>query len=162
MFAALTTAAVTVEPPAAGDAGAVRDLVAATGVLDVNSRYAYALWFRDFADTSVVARSGADVIGLVSGFRRTAAPSTLFVWQVAVSDAARGRGVAAAMLDGLWARLPGLDHLETTITADNDASIALFSAFARRHGMPIRREPLFGEPELGSHHEPEDLYRIGG
>ncbi|MDX5310866.1 MAG: GNAT family N-acetyltransferase, partial [Rhodococcus sp. (in: high G+C Gram-positive bacteria)] len=75
-------------------------------VLDVNSSYAYVLWCRDFAATSVVATAGDhEAVGFVSGYRRPEAPDTLFVWQVAVDQDQRGRGVAGRMLDSLWDRL---------------------------------------------------------
>ena len=52
--------------------------------------------------------------------------------------------VAGPRLDDL---VDGLDRsvswLETTITADNEASIRLFCAFARSRGAEVVREPLF-------------------
>ncbi len=154
------TLPVTLEHPAAADGSALHELAATTGVLDVNSRYAYALWGRDFAATSVVARLDDRPVGFVTGYRRPADPDTLFVWQVAVDASARGHGIAAAMLDDLAARV-GCTHVETTITAANTASIALFTAFAGRHGAAVDRAELFGHAELGAEHEPEFLYRIG-
>jgi L-2,4-diaminobutyric acid acetyltransferase len=136
-------------------------LAAASGTLDVNSRYAYLLWCRDFAATSVVARRGEDVLGFVTGFRRPEAPSTLVVWQVAVAEEARGRGVAGAMLDAVFDGASDVDHLEATITPDNHGSIALFSRFAERRDAPVQRSELFGAELLGADHEPEYLYRIG-
>ena len=151
----------TIGHPEVSDGVACWRIAEATGVLDLNSRYAYLLWCRDFAATSVVARHGGDVIGFVTGFRRPEAPSTLVVWQVGVDAAARGRGVAAAMLDALFGRVPGVDHLEATVTPDNTASIALFSRFAERRGAPVHREELFGAELLGDGHAPEILFRIG-
>lgn len=151
---------VTTTPPGAADGPALHALAAATGVLDVNSRYAYALWGRDFAATSVVARLDGRPVGFVTGYRRPADPDVLFVWQVAVDASVRGQGVAGRLLDDLVARVrPG--HVETTITAGNAASIALFTAFARRHRAAVDRTALFGSAELGDDHEPELLHRIG-
>ena len=67
---------------------------------------------------------------------------------------------AATMLDELVERT-GAGYLETTITADNAASIALFSGLAQRRGAGIDRTELFGHAELGADHDPEFLYRIG-
>lgn len=137
--AAQTPVPVLIGRPEPGDAGACWELVKATGVLDVNSRYAYALWFRDFAATSVIARTDGGTAGFVSGYRRPdEPPTTLVIWQVAVGEAARGRGVAGSMRDLLWARVPGVDHLETTITGQR-GSVALFTAFAKRHSASVRR-----------------------
>ena len=147
--------------PTLSDGVACRRLAAASGVLEVNSRYAYLLWCRDFAATSAVAREGEDVVGFVTGFRRPEEPSTLVVWQVAVADEVRGRGVAGAMLDAVFDGAPGVDHLEATITPDNHGSIALFSRFAERRGAQVRRSELFGAELLGADQDPEFLYRIG-
>lgn len=147
--------------PEVADAIACWELAAATGVLDVNSRYAYLIWFRDFAATSVVARLDGAVAGYVTGYRRPDESETLVVWQVAVAEEARGRGVAGRMLDALFDGVPGVDHLETTITPDNESSIALFSGFADRRGARVRRSELFGSDLLGADHQPEVLFRIG-
>jgi L-2,4-diaminobutyric acid acetyltransferase len=147
--------------PEVADGVACWRLADATGVLDVNSRYSYLLWCRDFAATSVVARRDGELVGFVTGYRRPDAPSALVVWQVGVDAAARGQGVAAAMLDDLFDRVPEVDHLEATVTPDNKGSIALFSRFAERRGAPVRRSELFGSELLGADHEPEILFRIG-
>lgn len=130
-------------------------------VLDANARYAYVLWCRDFARTSVVARRDGRALGYVTGYMRPDAPSTVVVWQVCVDAAAQGEGLAGRMLDAVYDGAPGADRMETTITPDNDSSIRLFTSFAKRRGVPIERSELFGRELLGDGHEPEDLYRIG-
>jgi diaminobutyrate acetyltransferase len=154
--------------PAFDDGPALWVLARDTEVLDLNSPYAYALWCRDFAATSVVASIDRP-IGFVTGYRRPDEPETLFVWQVAVADVARGQGIAGRMLDALVDRPSGtaasFTHLETTITDDNVASRRLFTSFAERHHAQLDRRPLFesrhfpDEPDVG--HEPEVLHRIG-
>jgi diaminobutyrate acetyltransferase len=131
-----------------------------SGTLDLNSSYAYLLWARDFADTSVIATVGDEVMGFVTGYRRPEARTTLMVWQVAVASQHRGRGLARRMLDQL-AGDDGVDKLETTITADNHASIALFSSFAAAHGAEVERRPLFPADEFPDGHQAEILFRIG-
>jgi L-2,4-diaminobutyric acid acetyltransferase len=152
---------VSIGRPEVADGVSCWRLAEASRVLDVNSRYAYLLWFRDFAATSVVARSGDGVVGFVTGYRRPDEPGTLVVWQVAVDEVVRGRGVAGAMLDTLFAGVPDVDHLETTITPDNEGSVALFTGFARKRDAGVRRSELFGSDLLGDGHEPEVLFRIG-
>lgn len=133
--------------------------------LDANSRYAYVLWCRDFAGTSVIARrDDGRAVGYVTGYLRPEEPGTLLIWQVCVDPVARGAGLAGRMLDAVWDRAtagPGVTRMETTITPDNESSIRLFSSFARRHDTPIEREDLFGPELLGDDHEPEHLYCIG-
>ncbi|MEJ3656839.1 diaminobutyrate acetyltransferase [Actinomycetes bacterium KLBMP 9759] len=153
--------AISCGPPEIADGVECWRIARDSEVLDVNSRYAYLLWCRDFASTSVVARRGGAVVGFVTGYRRPDRPSTLLVWQVAVDGHARGAGVAGRMLDALHAQVSGIEHVETTITPANTASIALFTAFARRHGAAVTRTELFGRDVLGAEHDPEILFRIG-
>ncbi|WP_460689508.1 diaminobutyrate acetyltransferase [Nesterenkonia suensis] len=147
------------------DGAALWRLAAGTGVLDVNTPYAYLLWARDFADTSVIALVDGQPAGFISGYRRPADPQTLFIWQVAVDSAFRGRRLASRMLADVVAR-SAASRLETTITADNAASIALFTGLARDHGAEITRSDLFTEDlfpassETGESHAAEDLYTV--
>lgn len=154
--------------PTIDDGTSLWALARDTHVLDLNSPYAYALWCRDFAETSVVASTDR-AIGFITGYRRPDEPETLFVWQVAVAPVARGQGIAGRMLDALLVRptdaAERFTHLETTITDDNAASRRLFTSFAERHHAQLERRPLFesrhfpDEPDVG--HEPEVLHRIG-
>lgn len=154
------------DAPRLEDGAAIWRIARDSGTLDLNSSYSYLLWCRDFADTSVVAR-GADgePVGFITGYIRPQRPRTLVVWQVAVDASARGRGLAAAMLDGLAARVAGelgIDGVETTVTPDNTPSNRLFTSFAERHGASKEKEVLFDAgvfPDGG--HAPEVLYRIG-
>ncbi len=157
----VTPAGVTVRKPSTSDGATMWRLARDTGVLDLNSRYSYLLWTRDFAETSAVAWLRGGAVGFVTGFRRPERPATLFVWQVAVAEAARGRGAGAAMLDALVDRLPDVDHVEASIAPDNSPSQALFAGFAARRGAALARSLLFGSDLLGNGHRPEILVRIG-
>ncbi|MFD3500617.1 diaminobutyrate acetyltransferase [Streptomyces sp. NPDC058676] len=155
-----------IDRPAVADGAALWRMARDSKVLDLNSSYSYLLWCRDFAATSAVARDehGAPV-GFVTGYVRPDRPGTLLVWQVAVDESYRGRGLAAALLDGLVARTAaerGVTAVETTITPGNTASERLFTSFAERHGARLEREVLFDAGVFpDGPHDPEVLYRIG-
>ncbi|MFC9928245.1 diaminobutyrate acetyltransferase [Streptomyces sp. NPDC127190] len=155
-----------IDRPETADGAALWRLAKESKTLDLNSSYSYLLWCRDFAGTSAVAR-GADgtPVGFVTGYVRPDRPRTLLVWQVAVDSAHRGQGIAAALLDGLTARLTaerGITDVETTITPGNTASERLFTSFAARHGAGCEREVLFPADLFpDGAHDPEVLYRIG-
>lgn len=153
------------EQPTVDDGAAMWRLARDTRVLDLNSSYAYLMWGRDFSRTSVLATNDGQPCGFISGYLRPDEPTTLMVWQVAVAEAMRGRGLAGQMLGHLVERLreePGpISHMETTITADNAASIALFTSFARRHGAELSTGPLFESDAFPDGHDSELLYRIG-
>ncbi|WP_156757500.1 diaminobutyrate acetyltransferase [Actinokineospora pegani] len=152
-----------IERPSTEDGSDLWRVARDSRTLDLNSSYAYLLWCRDFADTSLVVKVDGAVVGFVIGFIRPTEPETVVVWQIAVDADQRGRGLAAKLLDRLAAVLVprGVRNLETTISPDNAASIALFTAFARRQGAAIDRTELFGAGHFPDAHEAEDLYRIG-
>ncbi|MFT4469095.1 diaminobutyrate acetyltransferase [Arthrobacter sulfonylureivorans] len=129
-------------------------------VLDLNSSYSYLLWSRDFSDTSVMATVDGEPAGFITGYMRPGEPNTLMVWQVAVDHEFRGRKLAAEMLDRLATQVRA-ERVETTITADNEASIRLFAGFASRREAPMEREPLFTAELYPDGHDTEYLYRIG-
>lgn len=148
--------------PTVADGGRMWEIARDSKKLDLNSSYAYLLWARDFHRTSAVARLDGRVAGFVIGYLRPVEPATLLIWQVAVDASARGRGVAGALLDHLVARLrPAVTHLETTVTPDNDASMALFESFAKRWSASVRVDEVFARADFPEEHEPENLYRIG-
>jgi len=132
-------------------------------VLDLNSSYTYLLWCRDFARTSVVATVDGEVGGFVTGYIRPDQPDVLMVWQVAVDAEHRGRRLARRMLDALVDGLAdrSIRRMETTITLDNEASIALFESFAQGRGAGIEREPVFTAELFPDGHDAEVLFRIG-
>jgi L-2,4-diaminobutyric acid acetyltransferase len=155
-----------IDRPAVTDGATLWRIAKDSGTLDLNSSYSYLLWCRDFADTTAVAReSDGTPVGFVTGFVRPERPQTLLVWQVAVDAAYRGHGVAAALLDGLTARLVDgqrVDRVETTITPGNTASERLFISYAARHDARVTREVLFDSALFpDGPHQPEILYRIG-
>jgi len=155
-----------IENPTKADGASLWRIARDSQKLDLNSPYAYMLWCRDFADTSVVARVDGNAVGFVIAYRRPGASDTALVWQVAVDASQRGKGLAGALLDNLYTRLvaDGVRYLETTITPDNKASIRLFTSFAERWGAQLETTELFSSadfPDDGTQHEREDLYRIG-
>ncbi|MFI1508463.1 diaminobutyrate acetyltransferase [Streptomyces sp. NPDC020597] len=161
-----TQADLRIDRPSVADGAALWRLAKESGTLDLNSSYSYLLWCRDFAATSAVARAeNGEPVGFVTGYVRPEDPHTLLVWQVAVDSAHRGRGLAAALLDGLTARIAAerpLTAVETTVTPGNTASERLFASYAERHGAGVTREVLFGSGLFpDGPHDPEVLYRIG-
>lgn len=153
----------TLRSPRSIDGPAVSALVADCPPLDINSAYCNLLQCSDFADTCVVAERDGDILGWISGYRPPAHPERFFVWQVAVSETARGEGLAGRMLDWLMTRpaLAGARMLTTTITKDNSASWSLFAAFARRHGATLSRGPRFDcDTHFGGKHDTEWEARI--
>ncbi|CAM5326364.1 diaminobutyrate acetyltransferase [Streptomyces californicus] len=142
-FARARSEFLSIDAPRVEDGAAIWRIARDSKVLDLNSSYSYLLWCRDFAATSAVARGeNGEPIAFVTGYLRPDR-QTLVVWQVAVDQAHRGKGLAAALLDALTSRVAadqGLSSVETTITPDNTASERLFTSYAQRHDVGLERE----------------------
>ena len=150
--------------PRATDGAALHALVAVCPPLDPNSRYCNLLQCTHFAATSIVAEADGELLGCVTGYLPPLRPDTLFVWQVAVHPQARGSGLGGRMLRQLLARpaCAEVAYLDTTVTADNAASEAMFRRLADRLGARLRRHRWFDcERHFAGVHDSEYLLRIG-
>lgn len=150
--------------PAPRHASAIHDLIKACKPLDVNSTYAYLLLCHHFTETCVVALNHKRIVGFVSAYIPPQAGDTLFIWQVAVHETARGQQLGRAMLTHLLERPAVRDvrFLETTVSPSNVPSTRLFEGFAARSNAEISKSPLFERNDFGAEaHEEEILYRIG-
>lgn len=154
---------VRISAPALADGAQMWRIARDSGVLDLNSSYAYLLFCRDFARTCRVARIGDEIVGFVLGYRRPERPDCLFVWQVGVDERHRGHRISSRLLDDVVqdAAEPPVTSVETTITDDNVASRALFASFARRWDAGLITSPLFEADHFPDDHEAELLYEIG-
>jgi L-2,4-diaminobutyric acid acetyltransferase len=149
--------------PTVADGPVLWRIAADSATLDVNPPYAYLLWCRDFAATTVIAHVDHQPAGFLTAYRRPDQPTTLMLWQVAVETTHRGTGIAARMVDHLARRAlsDGVTHIELSVAPDNEASQRLFSSFARRWEAPLERSELFGSELFPDHHATEQLLRIG-
>lgn len=155
-------------PPRGEDALAIRSVAAATGVLDLNSTYAYLLLATDFAASSIVAENAGEITGFITGYHPPQRPDVLFVWQLAVVPRAQGQGLASAMIDALVCRVRAERRgrpitVEATVSPGNTTSRAFFGAFADRHGVALTERPHFAADLLDADgaHEAEPMLRIG-
>lgn len=150
--------------PTVEDGQYIWQLVKNTGVLDLNSSYSYLLWAKYFSKTSIVVKLEQKVVGFISAFIAPEKEDTLFVWQVAVDESMRGKGLATRMLREILCKkiCRNIRYLETTVTPSNVASIALFKKLAKDLKTQYTILEGFTEeqfPEKG--HEAEELYKIG-
>jgi L-2,4-diaminobutyric acid acetyltransferase len=162
-------AAVTTRRPTAADGAGMWRVARDSGELDLNSSYAYVLLAEHFSETCRVAvvpddeaADGERVVGFVTGYRLPDDVAHLFVWQVAVDEAVRGRGVAGRMLDALVDAAPDVTTLKTTVAEENVASRTLFVRWAARRGATIETTPLFTADQFPDSHADEPLLVIDG
>lgn len=143
----------------------VHSLISQCPPLDTNSLYCNLLQCSHFADTSVAVFSDSALVGFVSGYLIPSRDEdTLFVWQVAVSEKARGQKLASRMIEHILKRpaCRQVRFLETTITPGNEASWALFSRVARSLDAGLEDSVIFDkEKHFKGQHDSEVLVRIG-
>ncbi|WP_291733310.1 diaminobutyrate acetyltransferase [Leisingera sp. F5] len=135
--------------PAAEDGAGIWELVRECKPLDENSMYCNLIQCDHFSETCVVAEINGVIAGWVSAYVLPNDPDTLFVWQVAVSEKARGTGLGSLMLSGLLRRkaCENIKRLQTTITQENRASWALFHSFAANRSAPLTNQPYFSQAQ---------------
>ena len=154
---------ITFRKPQAEDGGAIWELIQACKPLDENSMYCNLIQCDHFRDTCVLAELDGQVAGWISGYLLPDDPQTLFVWQVAVAEAARGRGLGRRMLAELLERenCTQVQRMQTTITKDNDASWALFNSFADRMDAELSHEAHFEKDRhFNGAHDTEHMVTI--
>jgi diaminobutyrate acetyltransferase len=151
--------------PSLNDGAEVFQLIKDCPPLDVNSQYYYHIICDDFSETSVVAELDHQIVGFISGYLKPKKTDHLFIWQVAVSEKARGKKLASNMLEWLTkqSRCNDINVLETTISPSNLASQNLFLRFAETHNASVETSTYLDASHFGSDpnsHEDEVLYQI--
>lgn len=155
-------------PPTPNDGASVFRLIGRCPPLDTNSMYCNLLQCTHFAGTSVVAvqtvNTNEELVGSISAYLIPERAGTLFIWQVAVDECARGIGLAGNMLKHILNRpqCSQITYLETSITESNKASWALFESLANKLGTTLEKSVMFDrDKHLAGEHDTEFLARIG-
>lgn len=140
---------ITLRKPEDADGSDVWSLIRECKPLDENSMYCNLIQCDHFRDTCVLGELDGEIVGWISGYLLPDDPQTLFVWQVAVSEEARGQGLGQRMLSNLLDRdiCSDVQRIQTTITRDNDASWALFTRFADKSDAEVDSEAHFKSEE---------------
>lgn len=149
--------------PRPADGFEVWRLVENTPGLDTNSPYSYVLWFKDFADSSLVATVDDEIVGFLTGYRRPDQPDTYFVWQTAVSPRHGIPFLGVKLFEAAAERQRerGARYVEATVSAENKAILMVLKQYARKRGADISEQVLFPAEWLGEGHHDEVLHRIG-
>lgn len=155
---------VTYRPPTLEDGQSIWRLAHDSRVLDVNSPYCYLLLCKHFSQTCLVVEANGALVGFVTAFLPPRRDDTLFIWQIGVASAWRGKGMGTRLLRELLQRdvCRGVNFLEATVGPANQASRALFAALAQTLKSALSERPYFDAALFprGSH-DAENLVRIG-
>ncbi|MFC4768905.1 diaminobutyrate acetyltransferase [Effusibacillus consociatus] len=150
--------------PRKEDGGQIWELVRETGVLDLNSPYAYLMLCKFFSSTCVVAEERNQIVGFVSAFRPPTSDDTIFVWQIGVSESHRGSGLGMALLKELISRdaCAGIRYLEATVSPSNLPSQSLFRSLSREFATDCEVVECFPAHLFpGRNHQAEMTFRVG-
>lgn len=146
------------------DGQGVWQLIQRCKPLDENSSYCYLLLCTHFKETCCAAELDGELVGFVSGYLKPDDPKTLFIWQVAVDEKARGLGLGRGMILDILLRdvCKSVTQLETTVSPSNEASRRMFQGVAKRMNADFSEAPYFTSAQLGEEgHEDENLVTIG-
>lgn len=150
--------------PLATDGYEIHQLIANSPPLDLNSVYSYYLLCEHFRESCVVAENQGKVVGFLSAYRIPQNEERLFVWQVVVNRALRGKRIAWRMLESLLARWDQgeVHYVEATVNPSNVASRGLFERLAEQCGTPVHEETFLDATAFGpgAGHESEILLRV--
>lgn len=149
--------------PVREDGQAVHDLIDSCEALDDNSLYCNFLQCTHFASTCMLAELDGEIVGWVSAYRPPEEPEALFVWQVAVAEAARGRRLARRLIANLLTSesCEGVERLKTTITPDNKSSWRMFEGVADEFDAKITDKVwLCGDEHFSGDHDSEHMLTI--
>lgn len=150
--------------PTLADGPHIFSLIANCPPLDQNSRYCNLLQASHFSQTCASAWSDDTLLGFVSGYVLPSDPKTYFLWQIAVSAEARGQNLAQRLIDFVLHSdaTQAVTQLQTTITADNQASQKVFQKLAQRYAATLERTLwLEQDAHFAGLHASEWLYTIG-
>jgi len=167
MFAEKIHADLLIRPPTPADAAAVHALIARCPPLDTNSMYCNLLQCTHHRQTCALAETESepgDARAFVSAYRLPEHQDSLFIWQVAVDERARGGGLGGRLISEILGRpaCRGVEYLRTTITLDNAASWAMFRSLAQALEAETREHKLFdSEQHFGNRHASEHELTIG-
>jgi L-2,4-diaminobutyric acid acetyltransferase len=120
------------------DCAEVQGVVVDCPPLTLHTPYTYWVILSRSAELCIGAFEREDLVGMalaIPTLERRA-----FVWQIGVRPQFRGLHIGRHLLERIWqaAEQAGLGSLETTIGADNEASAAAFSGFARANDLDFR------------------------
>lgn len=143
------------------DGAAIHQLITQCPPLDVNSTYAYFLLSNHHQETCFLAVDAhQNIVGAVTAYRLPKDPKTLFIWQIAVAETARGQGVASQLLNALLNACRDIDCIHTTISPSNEASLASFRRLANKLRAEFTIQEFLKADACGPGHEAEDLIII--
>jgi L-2,4-diaminobutyric acid acetyltransferase len=147
--------------PTKKNGSAVEKLIKRCPPLDLNSTYHYLIQSYYFNRTCSVAFDGEKIVAFVSGFIKPTNKNCLFIWQVAIDEDYRGKGLGIELIEFLLNQNKEVNTIETTITKNNIASRRMFQKIVEKYETRMSEETLFDkEEDFSNEHDSEMLITI--
>ena len=147
--------------PTKKNGSAVEKLIKRCPPLDLNSTYHYLIQSYYFNRTCSVAFDGEKIVAFVSGFIKPTNKNCLFIWQVAIDEDYRGKGLGIELIEFLLNQNKEVNTIETTITKNNIASRRMFQKIVEKYETRMSEETLFDkEKDFSNEHDSEMLITI--
>ena len=148
--------------PTKKNGSAVAKLIQRCPPLDLNSTYHYLIQSYYFNRTCSVAFDGEKIVAFVSGFIKPTNKNCLFIWQVAIDEDYRGKGLGIDLIEFLLNQNKEFNTIETTITKNNMASRRMFQKFCDKYKTRLSELILFDkEQDFSNECDSEILLKIG-
>ena len=148
--------------PSKKDGFAVANLIERSPPLDINSTYHYLIQSHYFNNTCSIAFDGNEVVAFVSGFINPSNNNSLFIWQVAIDENYRGKGLGIELIEFILKQNKNVISIETTVTKANTASRRMFQKIQEKYHTKISELILFDkEKDFSNKHATEILIEIG-
>ncbi len=143
------------------DIDQVRQLVNICKPLGLHRKGTYWVLFTYFNDSCFVLEKDKKIVGFISGLKSTSQKGVFHIWQIGVLQLHRGQGHAYRLLTKILARAKELkcDKIQFTIEVDNDKSLGLFTKFAQKNHLSIKKlYHISYYDSLSGERENEDAY----
>jgi L-2,4-diaminobutyric acid acetyltransferase len=130
------------------DVAAVQNFVADCPPLTVHTEFTYWVLLRYWGDYCLIAEQDDEITGVLLAIGAGSADDLIYLWQVGVTPALRGTGLAQGMLCEFAARASrsGRTRVQVSVADDNRASHGLFARFAEEQGDELREIVKGDEP----------------
>lgn len=149
--------------PTLDDVPELFELIKHSKLLECNTEYAYLILAAHFSQSCAICRVEGKVIGVAIGYTLPEDQQTLFIWQVAVHQDYRGKGIAKSLIKQIIYRPKNeqISTIQATVSDSNRASKNLFKALASDFNCPCDESEFLTARHFVESHESEPLISVG-
>lgn len=152
-----------IRPMKEKDIAQIRELVNFCKPLDLHTAFTYWILAKYFNNTCLVLEDKKTIVGYAGGMKSSAKKEVFYLWQIGLLPKYRGTGFFGLLLDKVMeaAKKSGCNTLQFSVLSDNYQSIAAFSSYAKKKGIPlIKKDSLKFYDSIEKQEFEEDIYEL--